>query len=240
MVHLEAGTVQLIDTLKRPSGETTSSIAGAAPFVECRTLFYGPDDRTGNWPGVEELIVPRGADRPVPSTRKRILVELEFDAKFAALAGTGVVVSGMRYLDERQGGHDNGSAASVAIGEMTSKRRRPGNARSFGLDARTVAATVGGNNIAESSEAAGMVEVRFTDGSTKVLLAGGIEAVFGLVDHKTNQEGPLVLNAASDPLSHSFVEVSLRRKTGTRAVSTRREFTENGELVFSEITEGDF
>jgi len=81
-----SGFVHMLDTIKNPSGETNHVIAGSAPFVECRTLFYGPDDGSGAWPaGSEPLIVDR-ATSSVPPTRKRVSVEVKFDAKFAQVS----------------------------------------------------------------------------------------------------------------------------------------------------------
>jgi hypothetical protein len=83
------GSVQLLDSFKRPSGETNVEIAASAPFVECRTLFYGPDDGSGAWPGGSApMIVDRSSSSgssssAVPATRKRVSVEIKFDAKFA-------------------------------------------------------------------------------------------------------------------------------------------------------------
>ena len=91
-----SGFVHMLDTTKNPSGETNHVIAGSAPFVECRTLFYGPDDGSGAWPaGSESLIVDRASSSSsVPATRKRVSVEVKFDAKFAQ-------VSALTELNER-------------------------------------------------------------------------------------------------------------------------------------------
>jgi hypothetical protein len=173
----------VVDSGKWPSGETTAEIMAKVPFIECRTFFYGTDDATGAWPGAQALITPRvlygdeGGDteKRVPPSRRRVLVDLKFDPKFATVASSTVVVTASRRLDSsktgdgsRGGGSSEGAAKAAkegglceeetdgaaimegvieAINDMPAQRRR-GSSR-LGLEARTVDRAIGGKNWAE-------------------------------------------------------------------------------------------
>lgn len=184
-----------------------------------------------------------------------------------------MVVSGMRWLDDRLGGHDAGSAAALAVGGLPAARRRPGSSRSLGLDARTVAATVGGQNWAEdageavaagnggaAAAAAASVRGLAESRSVALQLAGGVRVEFGQVARRFESPSSRTngsdgngsdgsdgngrdrlrdVSAGHDPLSHSFIEISLARAGGSGevAVCARREFTKLGEVMFDHVYE---
>jgi hypothetical protein len=160
----------------------------------------------------------------------------------------------MRWLDERPTGHDQGSAAAKAIGALPSQRRKKGSARTLGLDANTVGATIGGSNYAEArvkvpekpltAAVCGVTGAR----SVALQLAGGVRVEFGEVTHKstsssssTNTETSVRdISTGHDLLSFSFLEISLAQAGSSGkdvAVRVRREFTKLGEVTYEDVFE---
>jgi hypothetical protein len=133
------------------------------------------------------------------------------------------------------------------------KQHRP-RAHRLGLDAWAVASAIGGKPWFEhlspdgdcpwaaQGHNPGSVEVNPTSGVTVLRLSGNVEVCFGLI---TDTNSETRSDTASWPRSDSraaraFLVVSLVRADGTCSACVRREFTEEGDLVYvnSEIPDG--
>jgi len=228
--------VHTIDSGMKSANRDELTAVGTAPAtVGCRTLFYGPEDGSGEWPGDLMLILPRKEPSPNPQTGKRIEVELKFDPETAQLRGAGVTVRAMRRLEEDQAGtgasdrRTADSTVAAALKNVKTQGKQLGSARLLGLDARTVSDAIGGRHWVESPTASwaeghdpGSSATESNGGASTLRLRGNIQVSFGLTNPSS---------AGREGCAYSFLKVSLCAPDGTRSMCVHREFTKHGEML---------
>ena len=142
---------------------------------------------------------------------QRLVLAIDFDPLTPALVGNGISMSKMYRLGKRPSGEVESEVLllSAQLPEFVSDFAK---------------------------ECGSLEEVCNGSRDTSVLrLRGGIEISYGLVLHNDCNSEPGHSNSAHDPLSHSFLEVSLYHANDEPNLSVRREFTKHGEVVYAGV-----